>query len=106
MAFRVRSRGITSQLRIAWRDDPCSSSLPVRKATGLLILSTRSWRIVRQYYHLYLAKSSSSAPRFTKWDAGALMLWADDHHWAKLSFELSPEKHPMMVTVVTRGVSD
>jgi len=30
----------------------------------------------------------------TKWDAGALMLWGDDHHWAKLSFELSPGKKP------------
>jgi regulation of enolase protein 1 (concanavalin A-like superfamily) len=42
----------------------------------------------------------------TKWDAGALMVWADDHHWAKLSFELSPEKQPTIVTVVTRGLSD
>jgi regulation of enolase protein 1 (concanavalin A-like superfamily) len=41
-----------------------------------------------------------------KWDAGALMIWADDHHWAKLSFELSPENQPTMVTVVTRGLSD
>jgi uncharacterized protein len=42
----------------------------------------------------------------TKWNAGALMVWADEHHWAKLSFELSPAKEPTMVTVVTRGVSD
>jgi regulation of enolase protein 1 (concanavalin A-like superfamily) len=42
----------------------------------------------------------------TKWDAGALMLWGDDHHWAKLSFEYSPDKVPMLVTVVTRGLSD
>ena len=42
----------------------------------------------------------------TKWDAGALMLWADDHHWAKLSFELSPDGKPTLVTVVTRGLSD
>ena len=41
-----------------------------------------------------------------KWDAGALMVWADEHHWAKLSFELSPAKQPTMVTVVTRGSSD
>jgi regulation of enolase protein 1 (concanavalin A-like superfamily) len=41
-----------------------------------------------------------------KWDAGALMLWGDDHHWAKLSFELSPDRKPTLVTVVTRGVSD
>ena len=42
----------------------------------------------------------------TKWDAGALMVWADEHHWAKLSFELSPTKQPTLVTVVTRGLSD
>jgi regulation of enolase protein 1 (concanavalin A-like superfamily) len=41
-----------------------------------------------------------------KWDAGALMLWGDDHHWAKLSFELSPDGKPTLVTVVTRGLSD
>jgi uncharacterized protein len=41
-----------------------------------------------------------------KWDAGALMLWGDDHHWAKLSFELSPDRKPTLVTVVTRGASD
>ncbi len=42
----------------------------------------------------------------TKWDAGALMLWGDDHHWAKLSFEYSPDSKPTLVTVVTRGLSD
>jgi len=42
----------------------------------------------------------------SKWDAGAFMIWADDQHWAKLSFELSPGKQPTMVTVVTRGLSD
>jgi len=42
----------------------------------------------------------------SKWDAGALMLWGDDHHWAKLSFEFSPGKKPTLVTVVTRGLSD
>jgi regulation of enolase protein 1 (concanavalin A-like superfamily) len=42
----------------------------------------------------------------SKWDAGALMVWADDHHWAKLSYELSPDKQPTLVTVVTRGPSD
>jgi uncharacterized protein len=42
----------------------------------------------------------------TKWDAGALMLWGDDQHWAKLSFELSPGKKPTLVTVVTRSLSD
>jgi regulation of enolase protein 1 (concanavalin A-like superfamily) len=42
----------------------------------------------------------------TKWDAGALMLMGDDQHWAKLSFEYSPDGKPTLVTVVTRGLSD
>ena len=39
-------------------------------------------------------------------DAGVLMLWMDDRHWGKLCFEYSPDGEPMIVSVVTRGVSD
>jgi regulation of enolase protein 1 (concanavalin A-like superfamily) len=39
-------------------------------------------------------------------DAGTLFLWADETHWAKLCFEFSPDRTPMVVSVVTRGVSD
>jgi regulation of enolase protein 1 (concanavalin A-like superfamily) len=40
-------------------------------------------------------------------DAGALMLWGDEARWAKLCFEFSPQREPMVVSVVTRGgVSD
>lgn len=39
-------------------------------------------------------------------DAGVLLVWADEHNWAKLCFELSPDREPMVVSVVTRGVSD
>ena len=39
-------------------------------------------------------------------DAGVLLVWADDRHWGKLCFELSPDGEPMIVSVVTRGVSD
>jgi uncharacterized protein len=41
-----------------------------------------------------------------QYDAGVLLLWADDENWAKLCFELSPAAEPMVVSVVTRGVSD
>ena len=54
----------------------------------------------------YVLNAKASVGFRSKWDAGAFMIWADDHHWAKLSFELSPEKQPTMVTVVTRGLSD
>lgn len=39
-------------------------------------------------------------------DAGAFIVWADEKHWAKLAFEFSPQKEPMIVTVITRDLSD
>ena len=39
-------------------------------------------------------------------DAGVLLLWIDERHWAKLCFELSPAGEPMIVSVVSRGVAD
>ncbi len=39
-------------------------------------------------------------------DAGVLMLYAADDTWAKLCFEYSPQGEAMVVSVVTRGVSD
>jgi len=39
-------------------------------------------------------------------DAGVLLLWIDERHWAKLCFELSPAGEGMIVSVVNRGVSD
>lgn len=39
-------------------------------------------------------------------DAGVLLVWASESHWAKLCFEYSPQQQPMIVSVVTRGVSD
>jgi regulation of enolase protein 1 (concanavalin A-like superfamily) len=41
-----------------------------------------------------------------QFDAGVLLLWVDERHWAKLCFELSPAAEPMVVSVVTRDVSD
>ncbi|MGW6917963.1 DUF1349 domain-containing protein [Kitasatospora sp. NPDC054939] len=42
----------------------------------------------------------------TPWDAGALLLWSDERHWAKVNFEYSPAEHPAIYSVVTRGLSD
>lgn len=39
-------------------------------------------------------------------DAGALVLWSDRDHWAKLCFEYSPQGEPMVVSVVTDRYSD
>jgi uncharacterized protein len=39
-------------------------------------------------------------------DAGALLLWADETRWAKLALEVSPAGEPGVVSVVTNGLSD
>jgi regulation of enolase protein 1 (concanavalin A-like superfamily) len=40
------------------------------------------------------------------YDAGVLVFYVDGEHWAKLCFEYSPQNEPMIVSVVTNGVSD
>jgi regulation of enolase protein 1 (concanavalin A-like superfamily) len=39
-------------------------------------------------------------------DAGVLLLWRDEGHWAKLCLEYSPRCVPTIVSVVTQGASD
>lgn len=39
-------------------------------------------------------------------DAGVLVLYQDESNWAKLCFEFSPQRQPMVVSVVTCGASD
>lgn len=39
-------------------------------------------------------------------DAGVLFVYEDSGHWAKLCFEYSPQGQPMIVSVVTRELSD
>lgn len=39
-------------------------------------------------------------------DAGVLQVRVNDSLWGKLCFEYSPQRQPMIVSVVTRGVSD
>lgn len=39
-------------------------------------------------------------------DAGVLMLYHNAEYWAKLCFEYSPQRQPMVVSVINRGVSD
>ncbi len=39
-------------------------------------------------------------------DAGALLLWAEEARWMKLALEASPDGEPGVVSVVTDGLSD
>jgi uncharacterized protein len=40
------------------------------------------------------------------YDAGTLVLYVGEREWGKLCFEYSPQRQPMVVSVVTHGVSD
>jgi hypothetical protein len=39
-------------------------------------------------------------------DAGALLVYLSERRWAKVCYELSPQRRPTAVTVVTHGTSD
>ncbi|TDB81902.1 DUF1349 domain-containing protein [Micromonospora sp. KC721] len=45
-------------------------------------------------------------PPRTTFDAGALAVWVDEDHWAKVCFEWSPAGQAMVVSVVTNDWSD
>jgi regulation of enolase protein 1 (concanavalin A-like superfamily) len=55
--------------------------------------------------NIQLVARVSLEPRST-FDAGVLLAWIDGGHWAKLCLEYSPQGKVMIVSVVTRGVSD
>jgi regulation of enolase protein 1 (concanavalin A-like superfamily) len=42
----------------------------------------------------------------TNFDAGSLLVWADEQRWAKLCFEFSAARQPMIISAVTRRSSD
>jgi hypothetical protein len=54
----------------------------------------------------FLFSAKVSVDFGSTFDAGVLQLRSRDDLWAKLCFEYSPQGEPMIVSVVTRGVSD
>lgn len=105
---------------LSWQNKPLSSQLDDKNVLTISAGPKTDWfvdpfdgTVAKNAPILLVAPTSDYvlsaqvAVKFaTKWDAGALMLWGDDHHWAKLSYELSPAGVPTLVTVVTRGLSD
>jgi uncharacterized protein len=86
---------ISSNLKTDWFVDPFDGT--IANTAPILLFTPASD---------YVLSARVTVKFATKWDAGALMLMGDDHHWAKLSFEFSPDSKPTLVTVVTRGLSD
>jgi hypothetical protein len=54
----------------------------------------------------YQLRARVSAPLAATFDAAALVVWASPTAWGKLALEYSPQREAMIVSVVTRGVSD
>lgn len=54
----------------------------------------------------FLLRAKVSVGFASAFDAGVLQIRVADDRWAKLCFEYSPQQQPMIVSVVTRGVSD
>ena len=54
----------------------------------------------------FLLTAHVSAPFGARFDAGGLVLWVDEERWGKLAVEWSPQQEAMVVSVVTRGLSD
>jgi uncharacterized protein len=79
-----------------WFVDPAGLSAPIVNAPALLGEVTGDFML-----------SARVEVEFTAtFDAGVLAVHAHDESWAKLCLERSPDGQAMVVSVVTRGVSD
>jgi uncharacterized protein len=54
----------------------------------------------------YVLSARVEVPFAGTFDAGVLIAYQDAQTWAKLCFEYSPQGRPMIVSVITRGLSD
>jgi uncharacterized protein len=79
-----------------WFVDPGGEREPVTNAPALVGAAVGD----------YVLSAKVTVDFAATFDAGVLMLHVDERRWAKLCFERSPDGTPMVVSVVTRGVSD
>ena len=82
--------------RTDWFVDPQLSSEPLLNAPALVGDPSGD----------FLLSARVTVDFAETYDAGVLALYASDRVWAKLCFEYSPQREPMVVSVVTRDVSD
>ena len=87
---------LTAERGVDWSNDSVGGTRQ-HDATALVFQAPESFSLAARV-HVEGAR--------TTFDAGALVLWADVDHWAKLCFEYSPQGEAMVVSVVTNGFSD
>jgi uncharacterized protein len=94
--FGPDSVEITAGPRTDWFIDPGGVAEPILNAPALVGRPSGDFLL-----------SARVAVEFgSTFDAGVLVLYDHERLWAKLCFEYSPEREPMVVSVVTDGVSD
>jgi regulation of enolase protein 1 (concanavalin A-like superfamily) len=70
------------------------------------IVMTNSARLLFMPDERFILSAHACCDLVDTYDAAVLMIYVDDRHWAKLCLERSPQGEPMIVSVVTNGVSD
>ena len=85
---------------------PAAAELFTDPATG--VRDSSAPRLLADVSHLehYRLSAQVTVDFAATYDAGVLALWATPDRFAKFCFEYSPQRQPMAVSVVTRGVSD
>ena len=99
-AARWRAEGSTLELvahpRTDWFVDPSGGREPMLDGAALVGDATGD----------FMFSARVTVGFAATFDAGVVLLHVSDTVWAKLCFEFSPQKEPMVVSVVTRGTSD
>lgn len=70
------------------------------------VVMTNSARLLFRPDARFILSAHARCDLVATYDAAVLMLYVDERHWGKLCLERSPQREPMIVSVVTNGVSD
>lgn len=93
----ARALTLTAAAGVDWTND-ATGGAPQHAASALAFTAPEGDFVLSARVRMAGARST--------FDAGALALWADADHWAKLCNEYSPQGEAMVVSVVTDGFSD
>ena len=98
---------------LAWKTEPAGTlSITAAKQTDWFVSPMdgarreNSPRLLFEPADDFVLSARVTVDFRSQWDAGALVLYVNDTTWAKLCLEMTVGKHPAIVSVVTRTLSD
>ena len=91
------SLSMTAGAKTDWFIDPSGNGVVVSNAAAALFVPPNE---------NFLLSARVTVNFGSTFDAGVLCVHERDDLWTKLCFEYSPQQKPMIVSVVTRGLSD